>query len=41
MTVSRWRQELGRLIRDEIRKTVSEDSEVDDEVQRMIAAFAR
>jgi len=39
MAVSRLRKELGRLVREEVRKTVASDMEVDDELQRLITAL--
>jgi RNA polymerase sigma factor (sigma-70 family) len=39
MAVSRLRKELGRLVREEIRRTVASDAEVEDELQRLIAAL--
>jgi RNA polymerase sigma factor (sigma-70 family) len=39
MAVSRLRKELGRLVREEVRKTVASDTEVEDELQRLITAL--
>jgi RNA polymerase sigma-70 factor (ECF subfamily) len=36
MAVSRLRKELGRLVREEVRKTVASDAEVEDELHRLI-----
>lgn len=39
MTVSRWRKELGRLVREEIRTTVLSDEDVDDELSSLMTAL--
>jgi RNA polymerase sigma factor (sigma-70 family) len=39
MAVSRLRKELGRLVREEIRKTVASDAEVEDELRQLSAAL--
>lgn len=39
MAVGRLRKELGRLVREEVRKTVASDAEVEDELRRLIAAL--
>ena len=41
MSVSRWRSELRRLIRAEIRATVTGETEVEDELRRLSGALAR
>jgi RNA polymerase sigma factor (sigma-70 family) len=40
MTVSRWRKELGRLLREEIRNTVLSDEEVDEELSHLMKAVS-
>ncbi len=39
MAVSRLRKQLGRLVREEVRRTVASDTEVEDELRRLITAL--
>jgi hypothetical protein len=40
MCVSRLRQRLGELIREEIRKTVGSDADMDDELGKLFQALS-
>ncbi len=40
MTVSRWRKELGRFMKEEIQSTVQNESDVEDELRRLLSVFS-